>query len=91
MSMTIHLAVRYRELNAKNSNAEKKDTIIETIHYMFVPCVYTSLTTIVAFMSLVVSGIRPVIDFGHLMTMGIVSAFVITFYYFSNSFNDFTK
>ena len=24
MSMTIHLAVRYRELNAKNFNAEKK-------------------------------------------------------------------
>ena len=82
MSMTIHLAVRYRELNTKNSNAEKKDTIIETIHYMFVPCVYTSLTTIVAFISLVVSGIRPVIDFGHLMTMGIVSAFVITFIIF---------
>ncbi len=82
MSMTIHLAVRYRELNAKNFNAEKKDIVSETIHYMFVPCVYTSLTTIVAFMSLVVSGIRPVIDFGYMMTMGIVSAFVITFIVF---------
>ena len=82
MSMTIHLAVRYRELNAKKLNVEKKDIVSETIHYMFVPCVYTSLTTIVAFISLVVSGIRPVIDFGYMMTMGIVSAFIITFIVF---------
>jgi predicted RND superfamily exporter protein len=82
MSMTIHLAVRYRELHCKNLNKEKKDIIAETIHYMFIPCVYTSLTTIVAFASLVVSGIRPVIDFGHMMTVGITSAFIITFIVF---------
>ena len=82
MSMTIHLAVRYRELNCKNLNKDKKDIIAETIHYMFIPCVYTSLTTIVAFASLVVSGIRPVIDFGHMMTVGITSAFIITFIVF---------
>ena len=78
MSMTIHLAVRYRELKAKDLNLTKKDAVSETIHYMFVPCVYTSLTTIVAFISLVVSGIRPVIDFGYLMTFGIISAFIIS-------------
>ena len=49
---------------------------------MFIPCVYTSLTTIVAFASLVVSGIRPVIDFGNMMTVGISSAFIITFIVF---------
>lgn len=82
MSMTIHLAVRYRELTSKNLNLEKKEIISETIHYMFIPCVYTSLTTIVAFISLVVSGIRPVIDFGYMMTVGISSAFIITFIVF---------
>ncbi|MBT6754726.1 MAG: MMPL family transporter [Gammaproteobacteria bacterium] len=82
MSMTIHLAVRYRELTSKNINLEKKEVVSETIHYMFIPCVYTSLTTIVAFISLVVSGIRPVIDFGYMMTVGISSAFIITFVVF---------
>ena len=82
MSMTIHLAVRYRELTVKNLNLEKKEIVAETIHYMFIPCVYTSLTTIVAFISLVVSGIRPVIDFGYMMTVGISSAFIITFIVF---------
>ena len=91
MSMTIHLAVRYRELTSKNLNLEKKEVVSETIHYMFIPCVYTSLTTIVAFISLVVSGIRPVIDFGYMMTVGISSAFIITFIVFPYNFDDTTK
>ena len=82
MSMTIHLAVRYREIKSKSLDLNNKKIVHETIHYMFVPCVYTSLTTIVAFASLVVSGIRPVIDFGHMMTLGITSAFIITFIVF---------
>ena len=73
MSMTIHLAVRYRELKSKNKDQDNKSIVKEAVHYMFIPCVYTSLTTIVAFASLVVSGIRPVIDFGHMMTLGITS------------------
>ena len=82
MSMTIHLAVRFRELKSINKDLDNKSIVKETIHYMFIPCVYTSLTTIVAFASLVVSGIRPVIDFGHMMTFGITSAFIITFVVF---------
>ena len=82
MSMTIHLAVRFRELKSKNKGQDNKSIVKEAVHYMFVPCVYTSLTTIVAFASLVVSGIRPVIDFGHMMTLGITSAFIITFIVF---------
>ncbi len=82
MSMTIHLAVRFRELKSTNKDRDNKSIVKETIHYMFIPCVYTSLTTIVAFASLVVSGIRPVIDFGHMMTLGITSAFIITFVVF---------
>jgi len=82
MSMTIHLAVRYRELKSKSKDQDNKSIVKEAVHYMFIPCVYTSLTTIVAFASLVVSGIRPVIDFGHMMTLGITSAFIITFVVF---------
>ena len=43
------------------------------------PCLYTVLTTIVAFSSLVVSNIRPVIDFGWMMTIGIIVAFTVSF------------
>ena len=69
MSMTIHLVVRYREINSNSDETNKIKSIKETIYYMFIPCIYTSLTTIVAFISLFVSGIRPIIDFGHMMTL----------------------
>jgi predicted RND superfamily exporter protein len=46
---------------------------------MLVPCLYTAMTTIVAFASLVVAGLQPVIDFGWMMTTGIVLGFCSAF------------
>ena len=46
---------------------------------MFWPILYTVLTTIFAFLSLVFSGIKPVIDFGWMMTLGLITSFIITF------------
>jgi predicted RND superfamily exporter protein len=82
ISLTIHLIVRYGELYAKNPDAKQADLVRETVHLMFQPCFFTTITTIVAFCSLVVSDIRPVIDFGWIMTLGIFLAFVIAFLFF---------
>ena len=79
MSMTIHLCVRFRELQAINPDTPTRELLSRTIRFMFKPCIYTSLTTIVAFASLIVSNIRPVIDFGYIMTLGILFAFVVIF------------
>ncbi len=79
MSMTIHLSVRYRETLARTPGADKQALVRQTVRFMFEPCLYTSLTTIVAFASLLVSGIRPVIDFGQIMAVGITLAFAIVF------------
>ena len=46
---------------------------------MLKPCFYTALTTIIAFASLSVSEIKPVIDFGKMMVAGIFFAFVFSF------------
>ena len=46
---------------------------------MFWPIIYTVLTTICAFLSLVFSGIKPIIDFGWMMTFGLITSFIITF------------
>ena len=46
---------------------------------MFWPIIYTVLTTIFAFLSLVFSGIKPIIDFGWMMTLGLITSFIITF------------
>jgi Predicted exporters of the RND superfamily len=79
MSIAIHLVVRYRECVEKNPDWTQKDVVSETIRFMAVPCLYTTLTTMVAFMSLVVSGIRPVIDFGWMMTIGLGFGLALSF------------
>ena len=82
LSLTIHLIVRYGELYAENPDAKQVDLVRDTVRLMFQPCLFTTVTTIVAFCSLVVSDIRPVIDFGWIMTLGISLAFVIAFIFF---------
>jgi predicted RND superfamily exporter protein len=82
LSLTIHLIVRYGELYAENPGARQSDLVRDTVRFMFQPCFFTAITTIVAFCSLVVSDIRPVIDFGWMMTLGISLAFVISFIFF---------
>jgi predicted RND superfamily exporter protein len=79
LALTIHLIVRYRELHSQQPDASQYQLVSETVASMAKPCLYTVLTTIVAFMSLVVSNIRPVIDFGWMMTMGISLALVVAF------------
>ena len=79
LALTIHLIVRYRELQSSNPESNQHELVSQTVISMAKPCLYTVLTTIVAFTSLVVSDIRPVIDFGWMMTMGISLALVIAF------------
>lgn len=79
LAITIHLIVRYREFSNQMSSLVHEDNLRKTMSAMFQPCTYTVLTTVVAFVSLVVSGIRPVIDFGWMMTIGLCIAFVLSF------------
>lgn len=79
LSITIHLVVRYRELLAEDPDKDQRELVSQAALLMVKPCIYTALTTIVAFASLVVSGIRPVIDFGWMMTIGVAAALVISF------------
>ena len=45
---------------------------------MISPILYTVLTTICAFLSLIFSGIKPIIDFGWMMTLGLMVSFIIS-------------
>jgi predicted RND superfamily exporter protein len=82
MSLTIHLIVRYRDINDNHPGLSQKELVWETVRLMAQPCFYTAITTIVAFISLIISGIRPVIDFGWIMTIGIAVAFGLNFIFF---------
>ncbi len=78
-AFTIYVVVRYREIHALNPELDQAEIVLQTMRDMAVPCLYSALTTIVAFMSLVMSGIRPVIDFGWMMTIGLMVGFVLVF------------
>ena len=80
MAMNIHFTVRFLQLKKENLSVSKLDTIIETSKKMFYPIFYTVLTTICAFLSLIFSGIKPIIDFGWMMTLGLSVSLIVTFY-----------
>ena len=82
ISMNIHLIVRYRQLNRDHPGDDQLVLVRTTTHKMVKPCLYTALTTIMGFSSLVVSGIKPVIDFGLMMSAGLTVTFVTSFLLF---------
>ena len=82
ISLTIHLIVRYQELFETHSSATRQELVTMTLTQMLKPCFYTALTTIIAFASLGVSEIKPVIDFGKMMVAGIFFAFLFSFILF---------
>ena len=58
---------------------------------MMLPFVYTVLTTICAFLSLIFSGIKPIIDFGLMMSLGLIVSLVVTFLLLPSLLNNFSK
>ena len=82
LSFSIHLIVRYRELLATRQELSHAELVAETMRSKFAPCVYTALTTMVAFASLSSSNILPVEDFGWMMCMGIAFALLVSLSFF---------
>ena len=70
ISMKIHILNNYLLIE---NNIEK------TINSMFWPCFYTFLTTVVAFLSLVISDIKPIIDFGIIMIISLIVIILTAF------------
>jgi uncharacterized protein len=79
ISLTVHLTVRYRELRATRHYTNHDKLLRHAVLSMFRPCLYTALTTAVAFGSLIVSGILPIITFGWMMMMGVATALLVAF------------
>ncbi len=79
MAMNIHMSTRFLQLREDFPNKNIFDLIVLTTSKMFWPILYTVLTTIIAFLSLIFSEIKPIIDFGWMMTMGLITSLIITF------------
>ncbi|MBL6857260.1 MAG: MMPL family transporter [Pelagibacteraceae bacterium] len=79
MAMNIHITVRFLQMKKEYENISNKDAVYMAASKMFLPILYTVLTTICAFLSLVFSGIKPIIDFGLMMTLGLIVSITVTF------------
>ena len=79
MAMNIHMSTRFLQLKGNYPNKNISELISLTTKKMFWPILYTVLTTIIAFLSLIFSEIKPIIDFGWMMTLGLIISFIITF------------
>ncbi|MDB3938645.1 MMPL family transporter [Candidatus Pelagibacter sp.] len=79
MAMNIHMSTRFLQLRKDFPDKNNFEIISLTTNKMFWPIIYTVLTTVFAFLSLIFSGIKPIIDFGWMMTFGLITSFIITF------------
>ena len=91
MAMNIHLTVRYLQFKKEFPQISKNEAIFEASKKMLLPILYTVLTTICAFLSLIFSGIKPIIDFGWMMTLGLIVSFCVTFLLLPSLLNTFTS
>ena len=91
MAMNIHLTVRFLQLKKEYPELSKKEAIIEASKKMILPILYTVLTTVCAFLSLIFSGIKPIIDFGWMMTLGLIVSLIVTFMLLPTLLNIFSS
>ena len=79
ITLSIHVIIRYQEIQNKFPDDSVEEEIKNTISQIITPCSYMVLTSAIAFLSLIVSDINPVITFGFIMILGLVCAFLLTF------------
>ena len=91
MAMNIHITVRFLQFKKEFPNYTNEEAVLKSANKMFLPILYTVLTTICAFLSLIFSGIKPIIDFGWMMTLGLTASILVTFTLLPSLLNTFAK
>ena len=73
IAISIHILVKVQE------GIEEGITNAESFSKIITPCLYAALTTAIGFLSLIFSDIKPVIDFGKMMAIGVCLNFLVSF------------
>jgi predicted RND superfamily exporter protein len=82
MSLVIHLVVQYRELADADDSLGRAELLLHTVESKWTPSLFTTLTTIAGFCSLVLSDIKPVKDFGLMMSLALMVSLIVSFVLF---------
>ncbi|MEA2100425.1 MAG: MMPL family transporter [Campylobacterota bacterium] len=91
LSLVVHLIIKYKELHHKNENETQQNLLLNTVSSMAKPSFFVVITTMAGFSSLVISGILPIINFGWMMSIGIVVSLLSTFLLFPTVLTLFEK
>ena len=79
LSMTVHIVVRYRQFMNDYADLKNIEILIKCLEKMYKPCLFSALTTIFAFATLYTSEIKPVMDFGLMMCVGLTITYLTSF------------
>ena len=83
--------MRFLQLKKETPLLSKHDVIVAACKKMILPILYTVLTTICAFLiASIFSGIKPIIDFGWMMTLGLIVSLLVTFLLIPSLLNIFS-
>jgi hypothetical protein len=78
LALVVHLTVQYREYARTQPDWSQARLIRETMRTKTPPSLYTGITTVMGFASLLASGIQPVISFGWMMVIAMAISLAVT-------------
>jgi predicted RND superfamily exporter protein len=79
LAIGIHVVVRYQEEDVSQGTADFHERLCIAIQHISTPCLFMVLTSTIAFLSLIISDIKPVIVFGYIMVIGLCGAYIVSF------------
>ena len=84
LSVVIHLINSYREFFRKKSSFSQKAIVYLALKERMSPCFFAIFTTIIGFISLVFSDIRPIISLAVMMSASIMLSLIFSFWLFGS-------
>jgi predicted RND superfamily exporter protein len=78
LAIGIHVVIRYQEELAY-LDGDFDERLLVALEHISTPCMYMVITSTVAFISLMISDVKPVIIFGYIMVIGLWTAYIISF------------
>lgn len=84
LSITLHLIVQYQEFVQKYRNSSQQRVVLASLLRKASPSFFAVITTIAGFGSLVFSNIKPIINMGLMMSLGIVVSLLVCFALFAS-------
>jgi predicted RND superfamily exporter protein len=85
-----HFLSHYQILS-KTNNSSRYDNVRETIRVLWLPCLLTTVTTVVGFLASASSSVRPVEIVGIYMAIGVVMVYLLTFTFLPSALLLFKK